>query len=136
MWKSFCNWLLCKRMGWTIEVTEPIPDKAIICLAPHTSNWDFLIGQLYSKAAGMRSNFLMKKEWFFWPLGSIFRSMGIWLPRLANSHISYYALPRKAPVRPIPNGKKASTILRKRQNYPSCFSASTMRRSSSVAARP
>lgn len=76
MWKSFCNWLLCKRMGWTIEVTESIPDKAIICLAPHTSNWDFLIGQLYSRAVGMRSNFLMKKEWFFWPLGSIFRSMG------------------------------------------------------------
>ena len=76
MWKSFSNWLLCKRMGWTLEVTEPIPDKAIICLAPHTSNWDFLIGQLYSRAVGMRSNFLMKKEWFFWPLGPIFRNMG------------------------------------------------------------
>lgn len=76
MWKSFCNWLLCKRMGWTMEVTESIPDKAIICLAPHTSNWDFLIGQLYSRAVGMRSNFLMKKEWFFWPLGPIFRNMG------------------------------------------------------------
>ena len=24
----------------------------------------------------MRSNFLMKKEWFFWPLGPIFRNMG------------------------------------------------------------
>ena len=59
-----------------MEVTESIPDKAIICLAPHTSNWDFLIGQLYSRAVGMRSNFLMKKEWFFWPLGPIFRNMG------------------------------------------------------------
>ena len=76
MWKSFCSWLLYKRMGWTVEVTENHPDKYIICLAPHTSNWDFLIGQLYSKSVGMKSNFLMKKEWFFWPLGPIFRRMG------------------------------------------------------------
>ena len=76
MWKQFCNWLLYKRMGWTAEVTEDHPDKFIICLAPHTSNWDLLIGQLYSRACGMKSNFLMKKEWFFWPLGPIFRRMG------------------------------------------------------------
>ena len=76
MWKSFCRWLLYKQMGWTAEVTEAHPDKYIICLAPHTSNWDFIIGQLYSKSAGMKSNFLMKKEWFFWPLGPIFRCMG------------------------------------------------------------
>lgn len=76
MMRKFCNWLLYKRMGWTVNVTEPHPDKYIICLAPHTSNWDFLIGQLYSRAVGMRSNFLMKKEWFFWPLGPIFRNMG------------------------------------------------------------
>ncbi|SEE02594.1 1-acyl-sn-glycerol-3-phosphate acyltransferase [Prevotella sp. lc2012] len=76
MWKNFCNWLLYKRMGWTAEVTEDHPDKFIICLAPHTSNWDFLIGQLYIGAKGMQSNFLMKKEWFFWPFGILFRRMG------------------------------------------------------------
>lgn len=76
MWKSFCNWLLFKHMGWTTEVTEDHPNKYIICLAPHTSNWDFVIGQLYNGAAGIRSNFLMKKEWFFWPLGPIFRRWG------------------------------------------------------------
>ena len=76
MWKSFCNWLLYKRMGWTTEVTEDHPDKYIICLAPHTSNWDFILGQLYVGAEGIQSNFLMKKEWFFWPLGPIFRHLG------------------------------------------------------------
>ena len=76
MLKSFCRWLLYKRMGWTAEITEAHPDKFIICLAPHTSNWDFLIGQLYSKSESLKSNFLMKKEWFFWPLGPIFRRMG------------------------------------------------------------
>ena len=76
MWQSFCRWLLFKRMGWTAEVTEEHPDKYIICLAPHTSNWDFLIGQLYSGSRNMKSNFLMKKEWFFWPLGPLFKRLG------------------------------------------------------------
>ena len=46
MWKSICNWLLYKRMGWNVQVTEDHPDKYIICLAPHTSNWDFIMGLL------------------------------------------------------------------------------------------
>ena len=76
MWKSFCRWLLYKQLGWSIDITQEHPNKYIICLAPHTSNWDFLIGQLYNGAEGLKSNFLMKKEWFFWPLGPIFRSLG------------------------------------------------------------
>ncbi|MBQ8158591.1 MAG: 1-acyl-sn-glycerol-3-phosphate acyltransferase [Prevotella sp.] len=76
MWKNFCTWLLYKRMGWKTVVTENHPDKYIICLAPHTSNWDFIIGQLYNSAEGLGSNFMMKKEWFFWPLGILFRRMG------------------------------------------------------------
>ncbi len=76
MIKQFCNWLLYKNWGWTKHVTVDHPDKYIICLAPHTSNWDFFIGQLYMRAEGMKINFLMKKEWFFWPLGPIFLRMG------------------------------------------------------------
>ena len=63
-------------MGWSVRVTEDHPDKFIICLAPHTSNWDFIIGLLYIRARGMQCNFMMKKEWFFWPLGPIFRHLG------------------------------------------------------------
>ena len=87
MWRKFCNWLLYKRMGWTVEVTEDHPDKYIICLAPHTSNWDFMMGQLYSGAQGMKSNFLMKKEWFFWPLGPVFRKLG-GIPVYRQKHTS------------------------------------------------
>jgi len=76
MWTEFCNWLLYKKMGWKLNVTEQYPQKCIICLAPHTSNWDFIIGQLYNTAEGMHANFLMKKEWFFWPLGPIFKGLG------------------------------------------------------------
>ena len=76
MLQRFAKWLLYRRMGWTKNITVVHPDKCIICLAPHTSNWDFIIGQLYSLAEGMKSNFLMKKEWFFWPLGPLFRRLG------------------------------------------------------------
>ena len=76
MWRKFCNWLLYKHWGWTAEITEHHTNKYIICLAPHTSNWDFVIGQLYIGARGMKSHFLMKKEWFFWPLGPLFRRIG------------------------------------------------------------
>ena len=76
MWQKFCKWLLYKHLGWRLEITEDHPDKYIICLAPHTSNWDFILGQLYSSAQGMKSNFLMKKEWFFFPLGILFKQMG------------------------------------------------------------
>ena len=76
MWQRFCNWLLYKHLGWTTKITEDHPDKYVICLAPHTSNWDFILGQLYSGAQGMQSNFLMKKEWFFFPLGILFKRLG------------------------------------------------------------
>lgn len=74
--KKLCYWLLFKCWKWKLNVTEAMPEKCVIALAPHTSNWDFVIGQLYMRAMGMRINFLMKKEWFFWPLGPIFRRMG------------------------------------------------------------
>lgn len=74
--KGFAKWLLYRVLGWKKNVTVHHGKKYIICLAPHTSNWDFVIGQLYSKAEGLTVNFLMKKEWFFWPLGNIFRRIG------------------------------------------------------------
>lgn len=68
--------LLFGWMGFREIVTEPFPEKYIIALAPHTSNWDFIIGMMYCKAKGFSCNFLMKKEWFFWPLGLLMRKLG------------------------------------------------------------
>ena len=87
MWKSFCRWLLYTRMGWTVDVKEYHPEKYIICLAPHTSNWDFIIGQLYSGAEGIKCNFLMKNEWFFWPMGILMRRLG-GIPVWRSKHTS------------------------------------------------
>ncbi|MDO4703295.1 lysophospholipid acyltransferase family protein [Tannerella sp.] len=75
MKKAICRWLL-KQMGWQIGPAGDNVPKCVICVAPHTSNTDFLIGKLFYNSVGKQAKFLMKKEWFFFPLGLIFRSMG------------------------------------------------------------
>ena len=45
-------------------------------MAPHTSNMDFLIGLFYSWAVGIKSGFLMKSDWFFFPLSYLLRALG------------------------------------------------------------
>lgn len=87
MWKRLCAFILYRAMGWRTDITVDHPSKYIICLAPHTSNWDFIIGLLHSRAAGLTSNFLMKKEWFFWPLGGLFRRLG-GIPVYRSKHTS------------------------------------------------
>ena len=38
--------ILYRWMGWRTEMTVSLPKKYVIALAPHTSNWDFVMGQL------------------------------------------------------------------------------------------
>ena len=87
MLKSICHFILYRVLGWKKDVTEEHPNKYIICLAPHTSNWDFILGQLYMRAEGYKINFLMKKEWFVGPLGTFFRSIG-GIPVWRSKHVS------------------------------------------------
>lgn len=73
--RRFCAWLL-RVSGWTLIDSVPNEKKCVICVVPHTSNWDFVIGKLYYTALGRTASFLMKKEWFVFPLGYFFRSIG------------------------------------------------------------
>lgn len=68
--------LILKMAGWKIELTVPDFPKCIICVAPHTSNWDFILGKLAYAAVGRHAGFLMKEAWFFFPLGLIFKAIG------------------------------------------------------------
>ena len=63
-------------MGWGVEVSVPDLPKAIICVAPHTSNWDFIIGELAIRSVGRKAGFMMKSSWFFFPLGCLFKALG------------------------------------------------------------
>ena len=73
--KKISRWLF-KKTGWKYTVTFPEPPKSVFCVAPHTSNWDFILGKMFCWADGRKSGFLMKSTWFFFPVGSILRAMG------------------------------------------------------------
>ena len=75
-WAKFCGWLLRKK-GWT-AVGGPVTDKkAIILGVPHTSFKDFIISYLfYTAYDAQKCRVMIKKEFFFWPIGPLIRSMG------------------------------------------------------------
>lgn len=62
--------------GWKTVVNFSEPAKSVICVAPHTSNWDFPIGKLSYISLGREASFLMKKSWFFFPMNLFFKSLG------------------------------------------------------------
>jgi 1-acyl-sn-glycerol-3-phosphate acyltransferase len=69
--------ILLKIMGW--RVTHPMPegiDKAVIIMAPHTSNWDFVFGRLGFASQSIKVKIIIKKESFFFPLGILLRWLG------------------------------------------------------------
>ena len=67
---------ILKKQGWKISIQTTIPSKCVLCIAPHTSNWDFIIAISFYKDIGGNPHFLMKKDWFFFPIGTLLRSMG------------------------------------------------------------
>jgi 1-acyl-sn-glycerol-3-phosphate acyltransferase len=68
--------LILKLFGWTTLTTVPEPPKSVICVAPHTSYWVYVVGKLYYWSEGRKSHFLIKSSFFFFPLGIIFRKLG------------------------------------------------------------
>lgn len=76
MKKKLCYFIYCTLLGWKADVRITLPQKCIVCTAPHTSNWDLFYGKLFINAIGENCGFMMKKFWFFWPLGYLFRWMG------------------------------------------------------------
>lgn len=76
MKKAIYNFIYTRILGWKAVYTVPRYDKSVICAAPHTSNLDLFIGKLFYGATGGKTSFMMKKEWFFFPLGLFFRAAG------------------------------------------------------------
>lgn len=68
--------LILKLAGWKVDITQPDYPKSIVCVAPHTSNWDFVLCKFAYAAAGRKAGFLMKESWFFFPLGIVMRAIG------------------------------------------------------------
>ena len=54
--------------GWKIVGIVPPESKFVCIVAPHTSFWDFIWGCLGYWSIGFRANFLIKKEFFVFPI--------------------------------------------------------------------
>jgi 1-acyl-sn-glycerol-3-phosphate acyltransferase len=73
--KKFFQWIL-STLGWTISGPVPEDKKCIIIVAPHTSNFDFILGMIANFATGLKANFLGKAILFQPPWGWLFYKMG------------------------------------------------------------
>jgi 1-acyl-sn-glycerol-3-phosphate acyltransferase len=75
----FSRWLgrrILAAMRWRLEGELPDHPQLVVAVGPHTSNWDFIVAMGVILALGVRVNYLMKREAFFWPLGGLFRWCG------------------------------------------------------------
>jgi len=62
--------------GWHIEGAFPPLPKFVIIVAPHTSNWDFLVGLLAMFALDLQASWLGKHTIFRFPLSPVLRWLG------------------------------------------------------------
>lgn len=68
--------LILKAVRWGFDGEIPSLSKGVIIVAPHTSNWDFVIGAAGMLALDLELRFLGKHTLFEGPLGFMFRGLG------------------------------------------------------------
>ncbi len=73
--QSFCK-LIYKLNTWKIEDTLPNDLKMIVILAPHTTNWDFLIMLTAAYSLRIKPQWLGKHTMFKGPLGWFYKILG------------------------------------------------------------
>ena len=67
---------LLRFLGWQIAGEIPNLPKFVIAVAPHTSNWDFVVGMATMFALDLRLSFIGKHTLFVGPFAPILRWMG------------------------------------------------------------
>lgn len=67
-------WL--RIFNWKLLGEFPNEKKIIVIVAPHTSNWDWIVGVLTIWALRLKFSYLIKASLFFWPLGAVIRGTG------------------------------------------------------------
>ena len=63
-------------LGWRVEGEIPNLPKLVIAVAPHTSNWDFVVGVATMFALDLRIKFIGKHTLFAGPFAPVLRWMG------------------------------------------------------------
>lgn len=62
--------------GWRLEGEFPNLPKIMLVGAPHTSNWDMVLGMVVIWALGLEISWMAKKALFRWPHGGFMRWLG------------------------------------------------------------
>lgn len=62
--------------SWQLPTAAATPEKYVLILAPHTSNWDFFIMVGVASALGRQIRFMGKHQIFVGPLGVLLRWLG------------------------------------------------------------
>lgn len=68
--------LALRLAGWRIVGDVPPLPKFVVVVAPHSSNWDFLVGVAARFALDVDAHWLGKHTLFRWPLGPLLRALG------------------------------------------------------------
>ena len=79
MGNKFSCWLgtmVLNRLGWHFQGEFPTHPKMIIAVAPHTSNWDFVIGLAVAFSLRLKITFFGKHSLFVPPFGALLRRRG------------------------------------------------------------
>jgi 1-acyl-sn-glycerol-3-phosphate acyltransferase len=63
-------------IGWRIDGSFADVPQCVVIVAPHTSNWDFVVGVAGMVSLGIRIHWLGKGSLFRWPFGRILRWLG------------------------------------------------------------
>jgi 1-acyl-sn-glycerol-3-phosphate acyltransferase len=63
-------------LGWRLEGGVPDVPRCVVIVAPHTSNWDFVVAMGALLALGLRGRWLGKNGLFRPPLGALLRWTG------------------------------------------------------------
>jgi len=65
-----------KIFNWEIVGEIPKAKKYVMVIAPHTSLLDVPIGKMYNWLVDMKVSLMIKKEFFFFPMGALLRKWG------------------------------------------------------------
>ena len=65
-----------RLLGWKLVGQLPDEKKLLIIVAPHTSNWDYIIAMAAKFYLGSQVRYLMKSEINIWPFRSILKWSG------------------------------------------------------------
>jgi 1-acyl-sn-glycerol-3-phosphate acyltransferase len=73
------RWLgraLLRSFGWRLQGELPNRPKFIIAVAPHSSNFDYILTVGVILSLGLKSSYLAKASLFWFPLGVLIRGFG------------------------------------------------------------